>query len=514
VTHEPPSADAAATERRVAAHRASRNGLTTHDDGQRQRPTTTTVTTERRGDVPRGDNRHGGHQESYPLWYRPGPLCRLGSTIHSSHHPVIPVIRHSSPTMPPDVARSPRIERRGLRRPSPSSPPSEGPFGWRSQPNGGLLRLLDIPSDNSNRVTKWPPEYDLPSGWGRPNPITNCLWEEGFPKANSGMGESPVNDLIPISEAPLSPDRNPANVYLASLAPTGRRTMAGRLAMVARDILGFADPQFVPWHELRYQHLAAIRTRLQELGYSPATVNAVLYAIRGVARAAFNLELMDADSYQRIRDVRPVRGERLPAGRALTLGELSGLMDTCGKDAGPAGVRDAAVIGLLYAGGLRRAEAAALRLRDYSPETGELRVLGKGDKQRNIYLDNGAADAMADWILVRGDGDGPLLLAINKGGVIQDHGITDQAIYNLLRKRAKQAGVRDCSCHDLRRSFISDLLDAGADISTVAKLAGHAQVQTSARYDRRGEDAKKKAVALLHLPYRRRTTLPTGEPGE
>lgn len=317
-----------------------------------------------------------------------------------------------------------------------------------------------------------------------------------------------MSDLIPISNQNLlPPDRNPALVYLASLAPTGRRTTAGRLKMIARDILGIADPQSVPWQDLRYQHVAAIRTKLQELGYSPATVNCALYAIRGVARAAFNLELVSADDLQRIRDVRPVRGERLPAGRALTLGELGALMDACAKDAGPAGVRDSAIIGLLYCGGLRRAEVAALKSDDYNPETGELLVLGKGNKQRNIYVDNGAADALADWLEIRGGEGQNLFLAINKGGRILPQGMTDQAIYALLRKRARQAGVRDCSCHDLRRSYISDLLDAGADISTVAKLAGHAQVQTSARYDRRGEDTKRKAVALLHLPYRRRGSL-------
>lgn len=336
-----------------------------------------------------------------------------------------------------------------------------------------------------------------------------CLWEEQFPQGIPGWENRPVNDLIPITDAPLSPDRNPANVYLSSLAPSGRRTTAGRLAMVARDILGL-DPQLVPWHQLRYQHLSAIRTKLQEIGYAPATVNGVIYAIRGVARAAFNLELLDAEAYERIRGVRPVRGERLPAGRALTPGELSGLMEACGNDPTPAGVRDAAAIGLLYAGGLRRSEVAGLQLRDYDPGTGELLVLGKGDKQRNVWIDNGAAEALADWLLIRGEGEGPLLLAINKGGSILDHGLTDQAIYNLLRKRARQGGVRDCRCHDLRRSYISDLLDAGADISTVSKLAGHAQVQTCARYDRRGEDAKKRAVALLHLPYRRRTTPSTG----
>jgi integrase/recombinase XerD len=101
---------------------------------------------------------------------------------------------------------------------------------------------------------------------------------------------------------------------------------------------------------------------------------------------------------------------------------------------------------------------------------------------------------------LRGGWPGLLLLPVNKGGRILQRRITPQSIYDTLRRLAERAGVAAFSPHDLRRSFVSDLLDAGADLAAVQALAGHASPTTTARYDRRGERAKRKAADLLAIP--------------
>jgi integrase/recombinase XerD len=300
-------------------------------------------------------------------------------------------------------------------------------------------------------------------------------------------------------------DQNPAAVYLAGLTPTGRRSQLHALKVIAGLLLPGqpVDPLSLPWATLRFQHTAAIRAQLVDL-YRPATVNRMLCAIRGVLKATWRLGQLSGEDYQRAVDVASVTGETLPAGRELSPGEISGLMAACENDPAPAGARDAAIIALMYSCGLRRAEVASLDLDNYDLETGRLVVEGKRSKERTSYLTNGALDAMADWLTVRGSEPGALFLAINKGGKLRAGRMTNQAIYNVLAKRGELAGVKAFTPHDMRRTFVSDLLEAGADIATVAKMAGHSSVNTTARYDRRPEESKRKAAQLLHVPYRRR----------
>lgn len=282
--------------------------------------------------------------------------------------------------------------------------------------------------------------------------------------------------------------------------------MRAALDLVARMLTsGAADAQTLDWSAVRYQHAQAVRSDLAER-YKPATVNKALSGLRGVLREAWRLGLITSEDYRRAADLEAIKGESLPPGRALTAGELKALLAACSADETAAGARDAALLALLYGAGLRRSEAVALDVSDYDVATGMMVVRhGKGNRDRVVYATNGAADALADWLAVRGEVDGPLFLPVNKGGVVGGHRMSGQAVLYILRRRALQGGVTRLTPHDLRRTFISDLLDLGADIATVQRLAGHASITTTTGYDRRGEATKRKAASLLHVPYERRT---------
>jgi site-specific recombinase XerD len=305
----------------------------------------------------------------------------------------------------------------------------------------------------------------------------------------------------------VAADRHPALVYLASLSPGSRRTMRQALDVIAVTLTaGQCDHLTLPWGRLRFPHAQAVRAHLSAR-YAAATANKMLAALRQTLRMAWRLGYLSAEEYQRTVDLRPVVGENpdAAAGRALSYGEWAALFAVCAADPTPAGVRDAALLAVLKVGGLRRGEAAGLQLADYDRATGALRVAGKRNKTRLVPIeDDGAKDALADWLYVRSERPGALFVRILKGGQVTEEGLSDQGIYHILNRRRQQAQTAPFTPHDLRRTFAGDLLDAGVDLPTVQQLMGHASANTTARYDRRGERAKRSAVKKLHVPYQRR----------
>lgn len=312
-------------------------------------------------------------------------------------------------------------------------------------------------------------------------------------------------DLVAREPLPLA--RHPARTYLDSLSPGSRPTMKQSLDAIAALLTGArGDADTLDWSRLRYKHTSALRTALKER-YAPATANKMLCALRRVLKEALRLDAIDPVDYSKAVDLGQIKARRTLRGRALSSEEIGRLMATC-DGSNPIDVRDGALIAILRGAGLRRAEVAALEVRDFDPKTGALVVRrGKGDKDRTVYLPDGATAFVEAWLVVRGRAPGPLLCPIRRGGRIEvrcskgaaPRTMCADAVLKILRRRAQQAGLELFSPHDLRRTFCSDLLDAGVDIVTVQKLAGHASPATTAKYDRRGEEAKRRAVQKLGL---------------
>ena len=250
------------------------------------------------------------------------------------------------------------------------------------------------------------------------------------------------------------PSGHPALVYLASLSPGSRRTMKGALdAMASLLTSGRCDALSLDWSEVRFQHGAALRANLAGR-YAPATANKMLAAWRGTLKAAWRLGILGSEDYGRAADLGSVRGETLPKSRALAGGELRALLSVCAndvydvyKDANgalgprPAGVRDAAILCVLYGGGLRRSEIIGLDVADYEVQSGALTVQrGKGGKARITYLPSGGQSRLNRWLELRAQkgltDEEPLFHPIHRSGKIFEGRMTDQAILALLQRRA------------------------------------------------------------------------------
>ncbi len=309
--------------------------------------------------------------------------------------------------------------------------------------------------------------------------------------------------------AQIPRDRNPYHVYLARLSSGSRPTMAEALERIARIASGGqVSADHFPWHGLRYQHVQAIRAALVETisertgkPLSPATVNKALSAIRGVLKEAWRLRIMGAEDLARATDIEAVRGSVPLRGRALSAYEVAALFHACMQDQSPAGPRDAVILALGLGAGLRRAEIARLELADVDLQREVVRVHGKGHKIREVPIKGGTIVALEAWLAHRGDEPGPLACPIRKGGRIAPRNLAPQAILRVCEKRGREAGISEFTAHDLRRTYVSVLLDQGVDLSVASDLAGHSSPNTTKRYDRRGEGARHAAAQTIVVPY-------------
>jgi integrase/recombinase XerD len=243
-------------------------------------------------------------------------------------------------------------------------------------------------------------------------------------------------------------------------------------------------------------HLARCRRH----GLGPASVARALAAVRGLHRFLVEEGWTDVDPTADVRRLTSPR--RLP--KAMSEEEVGRLLAAAAGDE-PADRRDLAMLEVLYGTGMRVSELAGLGLADLGSDTGLVRVLGKGSKERLVPVGGCARHALDRWLDPRGRGvfeprrwarrgDAEAVFLNARGGRL-----TRQGVWGVLKKRARAAGLEDrAHPHVLRHSCATHMLARGADIRVVQELLGHASIATTQLYTRVSPEHLREAYERAH----------------
>ncbi|HZM62744.1 MAG TPA: site-specific tyrosine recombinase XerD [Vicinamibacterales bacterium] len=272
------------------------------------------------------------------------------------------------------------------------------------------------------------------------------------------------------------------DVYLTHLT-VERRLAANSIESYARDLqllAEYAAGRRVAIDSLSRDDLEAFVRDLMGSGRSPRSVARAIACYRGFYRFLVidgRLNASPAD------DLRPPRAWKvLP--RYLAVEEVDRLIAQPVIDT-PRGLRDRALIELLYATGMRVSELISLRPSDINLEASYLTCTGKGDKQRIVPIGDEAADWVRAYLkqarpVLLGKRSSPRLFVNARGG---GAGLTRVGFWKILKAYARQAGLsRTISPHVLRHSFATHLLERGADLRAIQMMLGHADLSTTQIY--------------------------------
>ncbi len=253
------------------------------------------------------------------------------------------------------------------------------------------------------------------------------------------------------------------------------------------DFVEHEDPDTISVDVLD-EYAVALRDR----GLSPATVRRRLAAVRAFLKhRAREGGRPDAGRTVPL----PRLGRRLP--EPLTQAEAEAVVTR--PDASPRGLRDRAMLELLYGAGLRVSELVTLRVSDVDLEEGVVRCRGKGAKQRVVPMGRGAVDAIRMY-MQRGR---PYLGRMQRGDILflnhRGQGITRQAVFQLVRDHARTAGIKKTvTPHTMRHSFATHLLEGGCDLRSVQEMLGHATIETTQVYTHVSAEHVREAYFKAH----------------
>ncbi len=235
-------------------------------------------------------------------------------------------------------------------------------------------------------------------------------------------------------------------------------------------------------------HLIVYLGQIRRSGAAATTVMRKLSAIRAFYRYLVREEQIVADPTTNLPATRLLR--RLPS--VLSIEDVNLLLKQPDAKT-PRGMRDRAMLELLYATGLRVSELVNLQRGDLNLDLGLVRCLGKGSKERIVPVGKPALKAVQAYLDSRRDA-APHLFLGNKG-----KSLTRVAFWRIISRYARQAGIRAAiSPHTLRHSFATHMLEGGADLRAIQELLGHANIVTTQIYTHISVDRLREVYRQYH----------------
>ncbi len=248
------------------------------------------------------------------------------------------------------------------------------------------------------------------------------------------------------------------------------------------------------WTELTPEQLEGYISMLQAREYSPSTIARKIASGRSFLNFLYAEGVLQQDLNEWLQQ--PKVGRRLP--HALSYEEIDRLLAAVTDDETPLGMRDRALLELLYATGIRATEAAALTLGDIDFETGTVRCQGKGSKERIIPIHKEAREILRRYIQ---DARPFLLREAREKTLFLNHGgrpLTRQGLWFIIQQYAEATGLEGVTPHTIRHTFATHLLDGGADLREVQQFLGHANISTTQIYTEVTMRRKRSAYDQAH----------------
>jgi len=288
---------------------------------------------------------------------------------------------------------------------------------------------------------------------------------------------------------------NPVTVYFLNLNST---TTINSYKFRIRGFCLFAfnvkDYLACDWSKLNYIKVLEFLYIQKELNRAHTSINVTLSAIKSVAFHAWQLNIISTDEYLRIKNIKCIKGQRLAAGRTLTLDEITKLRDFFISSNDVMMKRNYALFALACGAGLRRRELMHLNIEHILED--RIIVHGKGNKVREVFLSEFTKSAVVQWISELNNEKGALFMSVRNLNKEKNR-ISISGIRDAMLRIIKDSKCEHFTTHDLRRTFATILLDVGADKFAVQRLMGHSSLTTLEIYDRRGEKAAIDAIKLL-----------------